>query len=95
MTALSSPKTLLLGNLSLSMPLKSLFLLYHNGPSLAGSIRLCNVGLSFWTEHLSIGTLLNDYLLSLFQGQVAREILKSDFPSASFFFLMPRCSTLE
>lgn len=48
---------------------------------------LGNVGLSFRTEHLSIGTLLNDYLLILFQGSVAREILKVTFLLLVFFFL--------
>lgn len=46
---------------------------------------LGNVGLSFRTEHLSIGTLLNDYLLILFQGSVAREILKVTFLLLVFF----------
>lgn len=68
------------------MPLKCFFLSYHNvSPSLAGTIRLGNVGLSFRTEHLSIGTLLNDYLLSLFQRPVAREILKVTFLLLVFF----------
>lgn len=88
MTALLNPKTLLLSNLSLSVPLKCFFLRYHSvSPSLAGTIRLGNVSLSFRTEHLSIGTLLNDYLLSLFQGPVAREILKVTFLLLVLFFL--------
>lgn len=87
MTALLNPKTLLLSNLSLSVPLKCFFLRYHSvSPSLAGTIRLGNVSLSFRTEHLSIGTLLNDYLLSLFQGPVAREILKVTFLLLVLFF---------